>query len=217
MSFKENINRICLERGTNLTAVVKQVKGSSSFTSSINKGSLPKEDEMVQMAKILNCSVIDFFMDEEDLAPQNESQNEDEADNVLNSGIDVQFCVMKACKNKEAAYEVLRFLYEDDTIRTYLDEQGGIACKQGDFQLSSELEGVRPYIESDRMADFQDHHYPSEMSVDAMIQTYLLDDSADAKKTFLNKFDKDWKRYNRDLIWKVQQYNEKEGTSEDTK
>lgn len=80
MSFKENINRICLERGTNLTTVVKQVKGSSSFTSSINKGSLPKEDEMVQMAKILNCSVIDFFMDEEDLAPQNESQNEDEAD-----------------------------------------------------------------------------------------------------------------------------------------
>ena len=27
--------------------------------------------------------------------------NEDEADNVLNSGIDVQFCVMKACKNKD--------------------------------------------------------------------------------------------------------------------
>lgn len=67
------------------------------------------------------------------------------------------------------------------------------------------------------MADFQDHHYPSEMSVDAMIQTYLLDDSAGAKETFLNKFDKDWKRYNRDLIWKIQQYNEKDETSEDTK
>lgn len=143
--------------------------------------------------------------------------NEKEADNVLNSGIDVQFCVMKSCENKEAAYEVLRFLYRDDTIRTYLSEQGGIACKQGDFPLSSELEGVSSYIASNRMADFQDHHYPSEMSVDAMIQTYLLDDSADAKKTFLNKFDKDWKRYNRDLIWKIQQYNEKDGTSEDTK
>lgn len=143
--------------------------------------------------------------------------NEKEADNVLNSGIDVQFCVMKSCENKEAAYEVLRFLYRDDTIRTYLSEQGGIACKQGDFPLSSELEGVNPYVASNRMADFQDHHYPSEMSVDAMIQTYLLDDSADAKETFLNKFDKDWKRYNRDLIWKIQQYNEKDGTSEDTK
>ena len=143
--------------------------------------------------------------------------NEKEADNVLNSGIDVQFCVMKSCENKEAAYEVLRFLYRDDTIRTYLSEQGGIACKQGDFPLSSELEGVSSYVASNRMADFQDHHYPSEMSVDAMIQTYLLDDSADAKKTFLNKFDKDWKRYNRDLIWKIQQYNEKDGTSENTK
>lgn len=143
--------------------------------------------------------------------------NEKEADNVLNSGIDVQFCVMKSCENKEAAYEVLRFLYRNDTIRTYLSEQGGIACKQGDFPLSSELEGVSPYVASNRMADFQDHHYPSEMSVDAMIQTYLLDDSADAKETFLNKFDKDWKRYNRDLIWKIQQYNEKDGTSEDTK
>ena len=45
--------------------------------------------------------------------------NDEEADNVLNSGIDVQFCVMKSCENKEAAYEVLRFLYSDDTIRTY--------------------------------------------------------------------------------------------------
>lgn len=80
MSFRENINRICIQRGTNLTAVVKQVKGSSSFTSAINKGSLPKEDKMVEMAKILHCSVLDFFMDEEDLAPQNEPQNEDEKD-----------------------------------------------------------------------------------------------------------------------------------------
>lgn len=80
MSFRENINRICIQRGTNLTAVVKQVEGSSSFTSAINKGSLPKEDEMVEMAKILHCSVLDFFMDEEDLAPQNEPQNEDEKD-----------------------------------------------------------------------------------------------------------------------------------------
>ena len=138
--------------------------------------------------------------------------NEKEEDNVLNSGIDLQFCVMKNCKNKEAAYEVLRFLYEDETIQIYLDEQGGIACKKGDFNIPAELEGMRTYIENDRMADFQDHHYPSEMSVDAMIQTYLLDSSETATDTFLERFDTDWKRYNRDLIRKVQQYqSEKEG------
>ena len=136
--------------------------------------------------------------------------NEKEADNVLNSGIDVQFCVMKSCENKEAAYEVLRFLYRDDTIRTYLSEQGGIACKQGDFPLSSELEGVSSYVVSNRMADFQDHHYPSEMSVDAMIQTYLLDTGDNAKEKFLKKFDSDWERYNRDLIREVQDYQKEQ-------
>ncbi|MDE5893951.1 MAG: extracellular solute-binding protein [Acetatifactor sp.] len=134
--------------------------------------------------------------------------NENEADNVLNSGIDLQFCVMKECKNKEAAYEVLRFLYEDETIQIYLDDQGGIACKAGDFELPAELEDMRAYIQNDRMADFQDHHYPSEMSVDAMIQTYLLDQSENAVSTFLQRFDTEWKRYNRDLIRKVQQYQQ---------
>ena len=137
--------------------------------------------------------------------------NEKEEDNVLNSGIDLQFCVMKNCKNKEAAYEVLRFLYEDETIQYYLDNQGGVACKEGDFDIPTELEGMRAYIEGDRMADYQDHHYPSEMSVDAMIQTFLLDDSETAVQTFLKRFDTDWKRYNRDLIQKVQQYQQEVG------
>lgn len=80
MTFADNIKRICAERGTNLTAIVKQVKGSSSFTTQINKGSLPKENEMVEMAKLLSCSVMDFFADEEDLVPQAVPQNEDEED-----------------------------------------------------------------------------------------------------------------------------------------
>lgn len=132
--------------------------------------------------------------------------NESEADNVLNSGVDLHFCVMKETKNKEAVYEVLRFLYEDETINIYLEDQGGIACKEGDFELPAELEGMRAYIEAGRMTDYQDHHYPSEMSVDAMIQTFLLDESDNAVDTFLARFDSDWERYNRDLIWKVQQY-----------
>ena len=54
MTFAENINRICAEKGTNLTAIVKAVKGSSSFATAINtKGSLPKESEMLEMKKPL--------------------------------------------------------------------------------------------------------------------------------------------------------------------
>ena len=69
MTFAENINRICAERGTNLTAVIKQIKnGQSSYTTAINKrGSIPNQEELLALAKILQCSVMDFFADEEDL------------------------------------------------------------------------------------------------------------------------------------------------------
>ncbi|MGN0606151.1 MAG: ABC transporter substrate-binding protein, partial [Oscillospiraceae bacterium] len=134
--------------------------------------------------------------------------NENEEDNVLNSGVDLQFSVMKECKNKEAAYEVLRFLYEDETIQIYLDDQNAIPCKKGDFTLPSMLDGMRKYIDEDRMSDYHDHHYPSEMSVDAMIQTYLMDTSSNAAEIFLARFDKEWIRYNRDLIEKVRKYEE---------
>ena len=35
---------------------------------------------MLEMAKLLNCSVMDFFADEEDLKLQTIEQNEDESD-----------------------------------------------------------------------------------------------------------------------------------------
>ena len=114
-------------------------------------------------------------------------------------------------KNKKAAYEVLEYLYSDEVMNIYIDNQGGIACKNGDFPIPKELEDMRTYIENNRMSDYQDHHYPSEMSVDAMIQTYLLDKSDNAKDKFLKRFDNDWKRYNRDLIRKEQEYQEEKG------
>lgn len=61
MSFADNINHICAERGANLTSLVKEAKGSGSFTTAINKGSLPKEGEIEKMADLLGCTVADFF------------------------------------------------------------------------------------------------------------------------------------------------------------
>lgn len=134
--------------------------------------------------------------------------NENEKDNVLTSGIDLHFSVMKDCENKEAAYEVLRFLYEDETIQVYLDDQNAVPCRKGDFKLPSMLDGVKNYIDEGRLGDFHDHHYPSEMSVDAIIQTFLLDNSDNALDTFLTRFDKEWVRYNRDIIKRLKDYEE---------
>lgn len=139
---------------------------------------------------------------------------ETEEENILNSGNDLQFSVMAECENKEAAYEVLRFLQEDENVQMYLDDQNAVPCKEGDFELAPMLDGMKTYIEEGKMADYQDHHYPSEMAVDAMIQTYLLDTSENATDTFLKRFDTEWERYNRDIIRKVQEYQEEHPDAE---
>lgn len=134
--------------------------------------------------------------------------------NVLNSGNDLQFSIMENCENKEAAYEVLRFFLEDENVQMYLDDQSAVPCKKGNFALPSMLDGMADYINEGKLVDYQDHHYPSEMSVDAMIQTFLLDDSENALDTFMKRFDTEWVRYNRDLIRKVQDYEKEHGSAE---
>ena len=135
---------------------------------------------------------------------------DDHEGNTLNSGIDLQFCVTAECKNKEAAYEVLDFLYADENIQKYIDAQTAIPCKEGDFKLPSILDGMTEYILGGNMTDYQDHYYPSEMAVDAQIQTFLLQKDVDA---FLSKFDTDWQRYNRDIIRLVQDYEKEHGNA----
>ena len=137
--------------------------------------------------------------------------NDDSDGNTLNSGIDLGFCVTAACENKEAAYEVLDFLQEDENVQDYINDQNAVPCKEGDFELASMLDGMKSYIDSGNMTDYQDHYYPSEMAVDAQLQTFVINKDVDA---FLKKFDSDWLRYNRDIIRAVEQYEEEHRNAE---
>lgn len=130
---------------------------------------------------------------------------------TLNSGIDLGFCVTADCKNKEAAYEVLNFLYADDTLQKYIDAQTSVPCKKGSFTLPAILDGMTEFIASGNMTDYQDHYYPSEMSVDALLQTFLIEKNEDA---FLQNFDTSWQRYNRDIIRMVQEYEAAHGSAQ---
>lgn len=130
---------------------------------------------------------------------------------TLNSGVDLQFCVTEACENKEAAYEVLDFLFDDENVQKYIDDQNAVPCKEGDFELASMLDGMLEYIDAGNMTDYQDHYYPSEMAVDAQLQTFLINQDVDE---FLKKFDSDWLRYNRDIIRTVEEYEEEHGSAE---
>lgn len=126
-------------------------------------------------------------------------------ENVLNSGIDLQFVVIKDTQNKEACYRVLEFFQRAENVQRYMDEQTAVSCQEGDFTLSPHLAGMEPYLDAGRLADFPDHHYPSEMGADAMIQTFLINGD---KASFLSRFDTNWTRYSRDTIAKQKAYYE---------
>lgn len=64
MDFGENFKRICKERNTSPSAVVKKLGYSTSKVTAWYHGSLPKQDVLVQLAKELDCDVMDFFQDE---------------------------------------------------------------------------------------------------------------------------------------------------------
>lgn len=81
MDFATNFRRICKEKGTTPTRVVLDLGLSSSKVNLWNKGGIPKAEIMVKLAKRLDCSVMDFFADEEDLIPKTEfALDEDERD-----------------------------------------------------------------------------------------------------------------------------------------
>ncbi len=157
----------------------------------------------VPQIKSLNPDMdIDSFV-----MPTGSSQEE----NILNSGVDLQFCITRACKNREAAYEVLDFLLEHENVQAYLDDQNAVPCKNKEFELTPIFDGMKSYIAEGRMADYQDHYYPSEMAVDAQIQTFLIHQDMEG---FLAKFDKDWQRYNRDIIRLAEDYQRQHGEDE---
>ncbi len=135
---------------------------------------------------------------------------DDKDGRTLNSGIDLGFCVSAACENKEAAWEVLDFLYADENLQKYIDAQNAVPCKKGEFTLSPMLDGMSEFIKNGNMTDYQDHYYPSEMSVDALLQTLLLEKDTDG---FLATFDTNWQRYNRDIIRMVQDYEASHGSA----
>ena len=106
----------------------------------------------------------------------------DPSENKLNSGVDLQFCVMNDCENKEAAYEVLDFLLEDENVQTYLDDQKAVPCKEGDFTLPATLDGMNQQrSRSDQ--DTPDHGFHCK----GFVQKYKCENQRNDHAQFINR------------------------------
>lgn len=85
MDFATNLKRICTERGTSPTALLKSMGVATSKVAMWNSGSLPKQEMLIRLAKELDCSVMDFFADDDTIHTPlivEESKDEDENDIV---------------------------------------------------------------------------------------------------------------------------------------
>lgn len=85
MTFGDNLKRICKERGTSPTAIMKKWGLSTSKVSAWYEGSLPKQEMLLRLATELNCSVMDFFADDEYLSQKTVKLNS--GDNIENPTI----------------------------------------------------------------------------------------------------------------------------------
>ena len=124
-------------------------------------------------------------------------------DRIVVSGVDLQWCVAETCDHKDAVYEVIAFLNEQENVQTYIDNQRAIPCTEGDYTLDPLYDDIQPFLDEGKVLDYLDHSYQSSMAADAQLQTMLINKDVDA---FLTKWDEDWQRYNRSVIRKVQEY-----------
>lgn len=128
-----------------------------------------------------------------------------EEDNVLTSGIDLLFSVMKGTEHREECLRFIDFIIQYNSVKKYTEEQQAVSCIKGDFEYADSLKDLEPYFEAGKIQDFPDHHYPAEMPGGDMIQGFLLNGD---KEAFLNNFDTEWIKTNRDIINKLKKLEE---------
>ena len=126
-------------------------------------------------------------------------------DNVLTSGVDLLFSVMEGTEHREECLRFIDFMIQHDSVAAYTSEQQAVSCIEGDFEYAKSIEELAPYFEAGKVQDFPDHHYPAEMPAGDMIQGFLLNGD---KETFLNNFDTEWVKTNRDIINKLKKLEE---------
>lgn len=78
MKFADNLKHLCKLKNTTPTGLCRELGLSISKVSAWYNGALPKEKVMSQLAEKLNCSVADFFAD--DNSEMAEATNDDEHD-----------------------------------------------------------------------------------------------------------------------------------------
>lgn len=103
MLFDENLKRICAAKGTNPTQVCKDLGLSTSKVNAWYNGSLPKQENLLKIARHLGCSVMDFFEDINDTVAKEPELVLDEDENEI-------IRIFRTL-DRRARHEVMAYIY----------------------------------------------------------------------------------------------------------
>lgn len=118
--------------------------------------------------------------------------NNDPDNNRLVSGVDLmlaQSVEISDQKKVAAADQLIEFLYQEENVELYLEEQDAIPAIKGMRIQNENLLPLDRYIQKNQVVDFADHLIPSGVAFDSQVQTYVINKD---KGKFLETLDSEW-------------------------
>ncbi|MBP1040483.1 extracellular solute-binding protein [Vagococcus sp. BWB3-3] len=118
--------------------------------------------------------------------------NNEPDNNRLVSGVDLMLAQSAEITDKQkaaAADELIEFLYQEENVALYLEEQDAIPAIKGMEIQNENLLPLAPYIQNNQVVDFADHLIPSGVAFDSQVQTYVINQD---QRAFLETMDREW-------------------------
>lgn len=117
---------------------------------------------------------------------------------TLVSGVDVVLSASVSTPHREEVDRFLAFLLEPELVQEYAEAQVAIPALEGLSNEDPALEGVRSYIEEERIVGFTDHQFIQAVPLGPLLQQYLIDRDAEA---FVDALDANWDRVAQRRTW----------------
>lgn len=93
---------------------------------------------------------------------------------ILTAGDDVMLTMGAHTSHPEESMKFIRFLMSKERLEDYARNQSAITPLKETYFGNSALETVRPFFESNRLADFCDHYIPSSINIGGYLQTAVM-------------------------------------------
>ncbi|ROV57442.1 extracellular solute-binding protein, partial [Limosilactobacillus reuteri] len=120
--------------------------------------------------------------------PQMPATN-DASKQILTAGDDVILTMGANSRHKEQSMRFIRFLMSKKQLENYADAQSAITPLKETYFGNKALEPVRPFFESNRVADFCDHYIPSSINIGGYLQSAIMSGNVNQ---FIDSMQNEW-------------------------